>query len=160
VIVVSELDPTRRDIAGAFADHTAAPGELHDMVMELTHGSGVGLSVDAVGLDATRRESVGILSSGGTALWLGMDEHTATIPGFDVVAREKRVQGSFAYTDPEFAQALGLLESGLMQPGVSTKLFALRDSGNAFRQMLDNSAAGFLKAIVSPSAGVPFSGAA
>src|SRR5205814_47405 len=78
-----------------------------------------GLTVDAVGSDGTRRESIRALAAGGTALWLGMHEQDATMPAFDLVVREQRVQGSFAYTNPEFGYALGLLESGLIDPVVA-----------------------------------------
>ena len=83
-------------------------------------------------------------------LWLGMHEQDATISAFDLVVREQRVQGSFAYTNPEFGRALGLLESGLINPGVSRKSFPLEESGDVFRKLLQGSSDGFLKAIVCP----------
>jgi threonine dehydrogenase-like Zn-dependent dehydrogenase len=150
VIVVSEVDESRRRSAAAAADVVVAPERLHDAVMELTGGLGASLSVDAVGSDGTRRESIRVLQPGGTALWLGMHEQGATIPAFDLVAREQRVQGSFAYTNPEFGRAVGLLEGGLIDPGVSRKSFPLEESGDVFRQLLQGSSEGFLKAIVCP----------
>ena len=150
LIVASELDDGRREIARVFADAVVAPEELHGTVMELTGGSGASVSVDAVGTDGTRRESLRVLRSGGVAIWLGMHDETATIPAFELVAREQRVQGSFAYTNPDFERALGLLESGLVKPGVPSRSFPLAESGDVFRQLLEGSANGFLKAIVSP----------
>jgi L-iditol 2-dehydrogenase len=152
-IVISEVDAGRRGSAAAFADAVVAPGELHDATLELTGGLGAGLSVDAVGSDATRRESIRVLRPGGTALWLGMHERDATVPGFDLVVNEQRVQGSFAYTDPEFARALGLVERGLIEPGVARRAFPLDQSGDVFRRLLEGSSDGFLKAIVSPGYG-------
>ena len=89
----------------------------------------------------------------GTTLWLGMHEQDTTIPAFDLVVREQRVQGSFAYTNPEFGRALGLLESGLIDPGVARQAFPLAESGEVFRRLLEGSSDGFLKAIVSPAHG-------
>jgi threonine dehydrogenase-like Zn-dependent dehydrogenase len=149
-IVVSEIDVARRRSAESFVDAVAAPDELHDVVMELTSGFGASLSVDAVGTDGTRRDSIRVLEPAGTAIWLGMHEHEGTIPAFDLVVREQRVQGSFAYTNPEFARALGLLQSGLVDPRVSRRAFPLAESGDAFRALLDGSSDGFLKAIVRP----------
>jgi 2-desacetyl-2-hydroxyethyl bacteriochlorophyllide A dehydrogenase len=149
VIVVSEVDESRRRSAAA-ADAVVAPEELYDTVMELTGGLGASLSVDAVGSDRTRRESIRVLQPGGMALWLGMHEQEATITAFDLVVREQRVQGSFAYTNPEFGRALGLLEGGLIDPGVSHRSFPLGESGDVFRQLLQGSSDGFLKAIVCP----------
>jgi len=151
VIVVSEVDEgRRRSSSGAAADAVVAPEELYDTVLKLTGGLGASLSVDAVGTDGTRRESIRVLQPGGVALWLGMHEQDATIPAFDLVVREQRVQGSFAYTNPEFGRALGLLEGGLIDPGVSRKSFPLEESGDVFRQLLQGSSDGFLKAIVCP----------
>ncbi len=150
VIVVSEVDEGRRRNAEAVADAVVAPEELYDTVMELTSGVGASLSVDAAGTESTRRESIRVLQPGGTGLWLGMHEQAATIPAFDLVVREQRVQGSFAYTNPEFGRALGLLEGGLVDPGVSRKSFPLEESGDVFRQLLQGSSNGFLKAIVRP----------
>ena len=150
LIVVSEVDESRRRSAASAADAVVAPEELHDAVLKLTGGRGASLSVDAVGSDDTRRESIRVLQPGGVALWLGMHEHEATIPAFDLVVREQRVQGSFAYTNPEFGRALGLLEGGLVDPGVSHKSFPLEDSGDVFRGLLHGSSHGFLKAIVNP----------
>jgi L-iditol 2-dehydrogenase len=148
VVVVSELDESRRRSAAAAADAAVAPGELEDTVRELTGGHGASLCVDAVGLDSTRQASIRLLEPGGTAVWLGMDEQAATIPAFDLVVREQRVQGSFAYTNPEFGRALGLLESGLLAPGVSRKSVSLAESGDVFRALLRGSSDGFLKAVV------------
>lgn len=149
-IVVSEMDEGRRASVGAAADAVVAPDDLHNTVMELTDGRGVSLSVDAVGTDGTRQESIRVLEPAGIAVWLGMHEHESTIPAFDLVVKEQRVQGSFAYTNPEFGRALGMLENGLVNPGVSRKVFPLEESGDVFRQLLQGSSDGFLKAIVRP----------
>jgi threonine dehydrogenase-like Zn-dependent dehydrogenase len=149
-IVISEPDDARRRNAESFADAVSAPHEVHDAVMDLTEGRGADLSVDAVGTDATRRDSIRVLEPRGAAVWLGMHEQEATIPAFNLVVREQSVHGSFAYTNPEFARALGLLESGLVDPGVPRRAFALADSADVFRGLLAGPSDGFLKAIVRP----------
>ena len=151
VIVVSEIDEARRRAAVTIADAVVAPDEIYDFVTELTGGSGAGVSFDAVGSDETRRDSIRVLQPGGIAVWLGMHEQVAEIPAFDLVVREQRVQGSFAYTNPEFGRALGLLETGLLVPDVSRKSFRLEESDDVFTKLLAGPPEGFLKAIVSPS---------
>src|SRR3954465_3926829 len=101
-------------------------------------------------LRAPGGDSVGVLEPAGAAVWLGMHEQEATVPAFDLVVREQSVHGSFAYTNPEFARALGLLESGLLDPGVSRRAFPLAESADVFRGLLAGSSDGFLKAIVRP----------
>jgi D-arabinose 1-dehydrogenase-like Zn-dependent alcohol dehydrogenase len=74
----------------------------------------------------------------------------ATIPAFDMVVHEQRVVGSFAYTNSEFAQALGLLESGRLVPAVSRRSVTLAESDDVFRRLVDGALGGVLKEIVRP----------
>lgn len=150
VVVVSEVDEGRRRSLDGVADAVVAPDELRAAVLELTGGAGAGLSIDAVGTNDTRHTSISVLQPAGVAVWLGMHERGAAIPAFDLVVREQRLQGSFAYTNPEFGRALGLLESGRVDPGVSRQSFPLEQSSDVFRQLLQGSSSQFLKAIVCP----------
>jgi threonine dehydrogenase-like Zn-dependent dehydrogenase len=64
--------------------------------------------IDAVGVAATHKASVDRLRPGGTAVWIGL---MGTEPAFntaDFIRQEKRVLGSFAYTDEEFGAAIEL----------------------------------------------------
>ena len=98
-VEVSDLAPARRAAAlrlGAAAGARGLEGE-HDVV------------IDAVGSAATRAASVQHQRPGGTAIWLGLADSE---PGFDasaLVRSEKRVLGSFAYDDEEFAQAMAMI---------------------------------------------------
>jgi threonine dehydrogenase-like Zn-dependent dehydrogenase len=67
--------------------------------------------IDAVGTPLTRAQSVEHQRPGGTAVWLGLAQDS---PGFDgnaLIRSEKRVLGSFAYSDEEFARATELLRN-------------------------------------------------
>ena len=96
---VTDLDPGRLAQAsrlGAAAAGRGLDGE-YDVIF------------DAVGSPVTRDVSVRHLRPGGTAVWLGLADDA---PGFDanaLIRAEKRVQGSFAYSDEEFARAAELL---------------------------------------------------
>lgn len=96
---VTDLSPARLAIArrlGAASAGRQLDGEF-DVIF------------DAVGLAATRAQSVHRQRPGGLAVWLGLADAE---PGYDaagLVRSEKRVIGSFAYTDDEFAAAAGLL---------------------------------------------------
>jgi threonine dehydrogenase-like Zn-dependent dehydrogenase len=98
-VEVSDLAPARLAAArrlGAGAGGPGLDGE-YDVV------------IDAVGSAATRAASVEHQRPGGTAIWLGL---AASEPGFDanaLVRSEKRVLGSFAYSDEEFAQATAMI---------------------------------------------------
>jgi threonine dehydrogenase-like Zn-dependent dehydrogenase len=98
---VTDLDPGRLAQASRLGAAAAGPeldGE-YDVIF------------DAVGTPATRAVSVRHLRPGGTAVWLGLADDA---PGFDanaLIRAEKRVQGSFAYSDEEFARAAELLRN-------------------------------------------------
>ena len=150
-IVLSELDESRRREAAAVADLLVAPAELPALVAELTGGAGAEVSLDAVGTSGTRRDSIRVLERGGTALWLGMHEQEAAIPGFELVVCEQRVQGSFAYTNADFARALALLEAGRVVPAISQRPVPLAASAEVFGELLAGVSDGYLKAVVHPS---------
>ena len=96
---VSDLSPARLAAAqrlGAGAAGLSLSGE-YDVVM------------DAVGSAATRAQSVAHQRPGGVAVWLGLAEEDAGFDANALVRSEKRVLGSFAYRDEEFAHAMALI---------------------------------------------------
>lgn len=149
-IIISEPAADRHEIVRRIADRVVTPGELRDVVADVTRGIGADLSVDAVGTSDSRPDSVRVLRPGGTAVWLGMHAESATIPAFDAVVGERRVQGSFAYTNVEFAKALGLLDTGLLRPALSHRFVSLAESDLVFRRLLEGKTDGILKEIVHP----------
>jgi threonine dehydrogenase-like Zn-dependent dehydrogenase len=149
-VTVSEPLRDRHDALSNVADVVVVPDELESIVAEVTAGVGVELTVDAVGTVASRPQSLSLLCPGGSALWLGMHAHDGPIPGFDVVVREQRVIGSFAYTNSEFARALGLLGRGLLTPAVSTRSLALEESDATLRRLVEGHLDDVLKEVVCP----------
>lgn len=149
-VIVSEPLTDRHEILRTVADAVVAPDDLREAVHELTGGIGADLSIDCVGTGSSRPDSLRVVRPGGCALWLGMHAQEATIPAFDMVVREQRVVGSFAYTNGEFSRALGLLESGLLVPAVSRRSVPLAESDVTFRRLLDGALDGVLKEVVRP----------
>jgi 2-desacetyl-2-hydroxyethyl bacteriochlorophyllide A dehydrogenase len=148
-LIVCDIDAKRRELASAMGDRVVSPEQLSDAVSELTNGRGAELAVDAVGAASTRADSIRVLQSGGRALWLGMHDQEGSIRGFDIVVREQQVQGSFAYTDGDFVRALGLLQSGQVQPAVSTRSFPLDQGVQLLERMLAGPGEGsFVKALI------------
>ncbi len=80
---------------GATATTTVLAGE-YDVV------------IDAVGGATTRRASVELLRPGGTAVWIGLLSAETGFDGQQFVRQERRVLGSYAYTDADFRAALTL----------------------------------------------------
>jgi threonine dehydrogenase-like Zn-dependent dehydrogenase len=96
---VTDLSPARLAAAQRLGARAAGPslsGE-YDVV------------IDAVGSAATRAASVAHQRPGGVAIWLGLAGEEAGFDANALVRSEKRVLGSFAYRDEEFAHAMALI---------------------------------------------------
>src|SRR6266480_1904090 len=94
-VEVTDLSPARLAAAQRLGAEAAGPGLSgeYDVV------------IDAVGSAATRAASVAHQRPGGVAVWLGLAEEEAGFDANALIRSEKRVLGSFAYRDEEFAQA-------------------------------------------------------
>ena len=99
-VEVTDLSPARLAAARRLGAEVADPGLSgeYDVV------------IDAVGSAATRAASVAHQRPGGVAVWLGLAEEEAGFDANALVRSEKRVLGSFAYRDEEFAQAMARIQ--------------------------------------------------
>jgi 2-desacetyl-2-hydroxyethyl bacteriochlorophyllide A dehydrogenase len=70
------------------------------------------LVLDAVGAQATRALGLELLRPGGTMVCIGLAADETTLGFHDVVRSQHRIQGSYAYTMPDFEQAHEWLVSG------------------------------------------------
>lgn len=94
--------------------------------------------IDAVGLEATRRQALATLEPGGTAVFVGLHEASAAFDGNDLVREEKTVRGCFAYAPGDFARALALLGGGLLPArGDWLSVRALAEGKEAFDELVD-----------------------
>lgn len=122
-VVVSDLSHTRLEVAerlGARSVGTSLHGEFH-------------VIVDAVGAVETHSVSVQRLRPGGTAVWVGL---LSSKPGFDgqeIVREEKRIAGSYCYTDTEFEQAVSLASKVPLDWATS---FDLTDGVGIFNELM------------------------
>lgn len=101
---------------------------------------------DAVGVASTHRASVDAVRPGGTAVWLGLIGETAEFDSQHLVRMEKRVQGSFCYTDPEFRQAIELartVDLSWVDP------FPLAEGVGIFMELMDGRS-DVVKAVLRP----------
>jgi threonine dehydrogenase-like Zn-dependent dehydrogenase len=70
----------------------------------------VDVVVDAVGLSATCAEGLEVVRAGGTVAIVGMGTPQLTLPAWPLITRERRVIGTFCYSDPHFAEAVRAVE--------------------------------------------------
>ncbi len=118
--IISDINPARLQIVKALGASVVIHAKEEDPIQriyEITDGRGVDLAIDAAGLSITRQQALASLKQGGTAVFvgLGVDEAMTSINCIDVVNKELRIAGTYAYTTWEFLQAMELLERGKIQ---------------------------------------------
>ena len=96
------------------------------------------LVLDAVGAEATRRLGLELLRPGGTMVCIGLANDDTTLGFHDVVRSQHRIQGSYAYTMPDFEQAHEWLVSGQAHLGDDlTSVRPLEDGPEQFARLAD-----------------------
>lgn len=125
-ITVTDIAPQRRALAlqcGADIASEAADAS-YDAVF------------DTVGAVATRCNAIENVRAGGTAVLVGLHAPELSVAGGPVVADERTIKGSFAYTPDEFRESIGLAAS-LDTRWIATVPFA--QSAQAFSDVLAGS---------------------
>jgi 2-desacetyl-2-hydroxyethyl bacteriochlorophyllide A dehydrogenase len=99
---------------------------------ELARERRADLVIDAVGATATRRAALDLVRPGGAVVLLGLHEDESALPFHRVVRDQVALQGSFAYTDADFAAALELLTKGKVSLGELASTRPLEAGPEAF----------------------------
>jgi threonine dehydrogenase-like Zn-dependent dehydrogenase len=96
------------------------------------------LVLDAVGAEATRRLGLELLRPGGTMVCIGLANDATTLGFHGVVRSQHRIQGSYAYTMPDFEQAHEWLVNGQAKLGDDlTAVRPLEDGPDAFARLAE-----------------------
>ncbi len=104
-------------------------------IVNWADGSGVDFSVDAVGKSVCRQNVVACTAAGGCCVWIGLAEEECEIDGRDIVTREVQIQGSYAYTKADFAQAIALLEQKFFPLEALISQTTLEEGQNVFADL-------------------------
>jgi threonine dehydrogenase-like Zn-dependent dehydrogenase len=137
-VVVADPAPQRLALAerpGAEATTSTLDGE-YDVI------------IDAAGVPEARAAAVRHLRPGGTTVWLGLGSPDPAFDALDLARTEKRVLGSFTYTDAEFIAAIEVaaeLDSAWFEPG-AVQQFSLSEGADIFNDLM-NSQVDILKAV-------------
>lgn len=138
-VFISDLDPARLAMGAALGGETIDPREqdVAKTVREATGGRGVKVSVDCVGVAATRQQCVSATRSTGTLILSGLHEETSAMPAAEIIRREIVVRGVFCYSPSNFAQALRKLEQGSMGLDPWVVEAPLAEGGKWFDRLID-----------------------
>ena len=139
-VFITDLSAERLAMAGDLGGITIDPKseDVVDVVRDATDGRGVSVSVDAVGLAITRRQCVDATRATGIFILSGLHEEAGEMPAADIIRKEIVVRGSFAYAPANFAQAVDLLDQGVIRLDPWIVEAPLRDGGDWFDRLLDD----------------------
>jgi (R,R)-butanediol dehydrogenase/meso-butanediol dehydrogenase/diacetyl reductase len=155
--IVTDVHPHRLETArklGADSALDITQGDPVEPVMELTQGVGVDCVIEAVGhyhtvegQEAPLAQAVKMIRAGGRIVTLGLGEQLTAVHFKTLVLKEAQIIAS-RVTLGEFAQAIRLLDKGLLHPELLvTHQVGLRDIAAAFEQV-DRGAPRTLKVVL------------
>ena len=116
-IAVVERNPHRLEAVRRLnADLVVDPRDVDpvETILDWTAGHGVDFAFDAAGNDLCRQQAIAALASGGTLTLVGLEEETSIVNIRRLQTGELTLRGSYAYTREDFAEALSLLEKGII----------------------------------------------
>ena len=141
-IIISDMVDARLQVAAAWGVTTTINGRAKDADQQLRAALplGAGAVIDAVVSNSTRALALQLVRPGGTVVYIGLHDESSPLAANYLVRQEINVQGSFAYTPADFAQALALLASGAVAPTAQwIEERALGGGGDAFAGLVDGS---------------------
>ncbi|MCY4071421.1 MAG: alcohol dehydrogenase catalytic domain-containing protein [Chloroflexi bacterium] len=138
-IFIAEIDQARLAMGQELGGIAIQPKDTDTVqtVLDATGGDGVAVSVDAVGSALTREQCVSATRPTGALVLSGLHEENSVMPVANMIRREIRALGSFAYTAANFSAALDLLGQGaiLLDPWIVEA--PLEEGGKWFERLIN-----------------------
>jgi 2-desacetyl-2-hydroxyethyl bacteriochlorophyllide A dehydrogenase len=117
-IAVAEVNGHRSRTATSFgAELVVNPRDPESMeqLQQFFRTDGCAVVFDAAGFSATRQMALKLVRAGGTVVLAGGGEAETSLEFVDVICREVRLQGSFAYSRQDFEMALQWIAAGRLK---------------------------------------------
>lgn len=137
-VSVLELHEGRRENARKFgaSEVFGSADEAEEYLRSRTDGFGADAVVDAVGAEVTRRLGVELVRPGGSVVCIGLHDDETTLGFHDIIRRQVAVQGSYAYTQDDFLQAVEWLSEGKAGLGETSAPLPLNLGPDAFADLV------------------------
>ncbi|MFC5971413.1 zinc-dependent alcohol dehydrogenase family protein [Halomarina salina] len=146
-VVAVDIDEASLEMARELgAAETVNPSEVQDVpqaVKKCTPKSrGVDVSVDALGIAATCRNSVNSLAKGGQHLQIGLttgeEEGEVSLPVDTMVTDEREFYGSYGMPPHEYEEIFAMMDAGKLDPGrIVTETISLEEVPDVVSSMDD-----------------------
>ena len=139
-IAVVEVNGHRSRTATSFGTQLAVnprDPESMEQLQQFFRTDGCAVVFDAAGFSATRQMALKLVKAGGTVVLAGGGDAETSLDFIDVICREVRLQGSFAYSRQDFELALEWIAAGRLklEPWVSEA--GLNEGQKIFEELSD-----------------------
>jgi threonine dehydrogenase-like Zn-dependent dehydrogenase len=114
-IAVVEINPHRSVVAmklGAGLCVNPKESDAFDELQRFFGEEGCAVALDAAGFATTRQLSIRLVRSGGLVILAGLGEQDTALDCVDIIRREIRLAGAFAYSRREFQSAVRWIADG------------------------------------------------
>jgi alcohol dehydrogenase len=153
-IVAIDLDDSRLRRASEFGADTTINNGREDagaLIMEMTHGLGVDVALEAVGVPQTFELATELIRPGGRVANIGVHGHSATLHLETLWIRNVTITTGLVDTST-IPQLMQLIAHGRLDPTVlATHRFALGDTMAAYDTFADAATTGALKVVLQGS---------
>jgi len=114
-IDVVEPNETRRKTIGALGARTLDPTsqDVSAIIADRTNGSGVDAAFDAAGVAPAVAAALESLGEQRPLISVAIYDKPLPTPLFNLVVRERRIEGTFCYTSADYEAVIKLMERGL-----------------------------------------------
>lgn len=117
-------------------------------VADATHGRGVDVAIDAVGVEPTWALAIRAVRPAGRIDAVGLGAAAGTLDYVDVIGKEATITGSFAWTAGDFARALDFVQGGALDTAGWFSRATFAEGQRAFEELVDT--AERFKVVLSP----------
>jgi threonine dehydrogenase-like Zn-dependent dehydrogenase len=151
-IAVVEVNPHRAAAARQLgADLTVNPSypNYWEELERFFGEDGCAVVFDAAGFSATRRLALKLVSTGGLIILAGLGEQETALDCVEIIRREIRVEGAFAYCRREFQKALEWVAAGRLHTAGWVREAALAEGQKVFEDLVSPRATS-IKVVLRP----------
>lgn len=148
-VVITDINDKRLEIAKDLGADLVLNPNKEDVKEFISKSipSGIDLAFEAVGLETTVNQALGIIKNRGTCIFVGNSMKNITIDMQNIVTRELRILGTYTYTLGEFSESISLLEKINIDKMLS-KVVPLDDGPEVFKELTQKDSA-LLKVVLS-----------
>lgn len=120
------------------ADYTVntRTSKLSEALLACGLKNGVDLAFECAGVTDTCQQTVEAVRIQGRIIWVGNADKLVTVNMQQIVTRELSIRGTYAFTEEDFAGALGLLEQRAVPVSeIVTRVVPLEEARDVFEEM-------------------------